>query len=201
MNSSYELLEKILAEPEKFAARLWDKVSIGSDADCWEWRGSCITSGYGSVKVYAKSGANNIYAHRMAWAITYGMPPEDKMVLHRCDNRRCCNPSHLFLGTAKDNTQDMMRKGRYFTPARLAYDKTRADSHMARESLASSQRRDASRANGFVTATELAAILGISKQAASSHARRKHYRWHDIHGRKRIRLADALYYHLGRTTL
>lgn len=52
------------------------------------------------------------YAHRIAYQLHYGPPPIGPLVLHRCDNRTCCNPSHLFLGTDKDNVADMIAKGR-----------------------------------------------------------------------------------------
>jgi HNH endonuclease len=56
-------------------------------------------------------------AHRVAWELFKGPIPPDKWVLHKCDNPKCVRPTHLFLGTAQDNTDDMLQKGR-FTPAK-----------------------------------------------------------------------------------
>jgi len=58
----------------------------------------------------------NLRAHRVAWALAHGTLPDEVMVCHRCDNRKCVNPSHLFLGTGRDNARDMARKGRASTP-------------------------------------------------------------------------------------
>jgi hypothetical protein len=51
-------------------------------------------------------------AHRVAWTLTYGPIPKNLCVLHHCDNKPCCNPAHLFLGTKVDNARDMIVKGR-----------------------------------------------------------------------------------------
>jgi hypothetical protein len=78
------------------------------DSGCVEWIGSIDADGYGRVWVKGK----RVGAHRRAWELTEGPIPDGLDVLHRCDNRRCVNGYHLFLGTNADNVQDMVAKGR-----------------------------------------------------------------------------------------
>ena len=69
---------------------------------CWEWFGT-ITRGYGKYKGYQ--------AHRLAWLAFKDIPPLGFYVLHTCDNRKCVNPEHLYLGTQSDNMRDMWQRG------------------------------------------------------------------------------------------
>jgi len=86
--------------------QLWNRVEIDSN-DCWNFIG-CKNRGYGRLGYKGKL----IYAHRLAWILTNGEIPVDMCVLHRCDNPACIFPNHLFLGTYKDNMQDMISKNR-----------------------------------------------------------------------------------------
>jgi hypothetical protein len=88
--------------------RFFEKVEIKSEDGCWFWIGAKQGNGYGNFKNSNKY----MLAHRYSYELHKSGIPEGLMVLHKCDNRRCVNPSHLFLGTAKDNTVDMMNKGR-----------------------------------------------------------------------------------------
>ena len=94
----------------------WSKVAVGATEDCWLWTAAVVNSGYG-VKRVTRNGKNAMaLAHRMAWEIFNSDIPEGLVVCHKCDNKRCCNPAHLFLGTHKDNTQDMIAKKRGNVP-------------------------------------------------------------------------------------
>jgi hypothetical protein len=75
---------------------------------CWIWQGCVNTNGRG----YLTHRYKNYQAHRFSWVIHRGEIPQGMLVLHRCDVPLCVNPDHLFIGTAADNTADMMRKGR-----------------------------------------------------------------------------------------
>ena len=92
--------------------RFWTKVRRGPTPDaCWSWIGAQGNGGYG-VLGRGRRGEGNLRAHRVSWEIHHGPIPHDMKVLHRCDNPQCANPRHLFLGTQKDNTDDMHAKGR-----------------------------------------------------------------------------------------
>jgi len=78
---------------------------------CWEWIGG-KSHGYGTLRIHDLFGRTPVYAHRLAYLLAYGPIPQGLFVCHKCDNEPCINPDHLFLGTQKDNLQDMAIKGR-----------------------------------------------------------------------------------------
>lgn len=89
--------------------RILSKISeSATEHGCREWLAAVNDSGYG---IYGYNGSSRL-AHRYVYELRYGPIPTGLFVLHRCDNRRCCEPSHLFLGTNNDNVRDMVLKGR-----------------------------------------------------------------------------------------
>ena len=85
----------------------WSHYDIDANG-CWLWRGGKNKKGQGVVRYEGK----NWITSRLAWYLTSGKTPPKMYVCHKCDNASCINPEHLFLGTPKDNTQDMINKGR-----------------------------------------------------------------------------------------
>jgi hypothetical protein len=98
--------------------RFWKKVKKSSPNKCWPFVGDKTHHGYGRFTEHprkAKPGhpkPTPTMAHRLAWEYTYGKIPDGLSVCHHCDNRPCCNPTHLFLGTQQDNNRDRHLKGR-----------------------------------------------------------------------------------------
>jgi len=96
---------------ERDIARFWSHVDCTGDR-CWEWKLSTKGfGGYGTFQIQ-KPKPHGVPPHRVAYIITYGAIPSGLWVLHRCDNRPCVRPDHLFLGTNLDNIADRVAKGR-----------------------------------------------------------------------------------------
>jgi hypothetical protein len=97
---------------EKREKQFWAAVDQRGDDQCWEWQ-RCTTGvgRYGAFRVSGKQRGT----HRIAWELTHGPIPSGLWVLHHCDNPPCCNPSHLYLGTAADNAHDREKRNRSLT--------------------------------------------------------------------------------------
>lgn len=141
---------------ERTAMRFWGNVLIGDG--CWLWLLGCDQDGYGVTRIVP----GETKAHRAAFTLSKGTVPTSLMVLHTCDNPPCVRPSHLYAGTAADNSRDCVMRGR----------NRRGDRH-GRSKLTTSvvsEIRTRYEAGG-VTQTELAAAFGVSQGTIGSAIR------------------------------
>ncbi len=132
---------------------------MGAEAECWEWQGSRKAKGYGRFHLDGRMQ----HAHRVAHAIEIGEVPPGSHVLHKCDNPRCCNPAHLALGSALDNTRDMVQKDRHARAER--HGKAKLTSEIAAKIRASNEAGSA-----------LSEAYGVHQSVISSIKLGKHWK-------------------------
>ena len=137
--------------------RFLSKIKIIGADECWEWTGGAQASGYGFFSHGAgrSAGSKVFCSHRVAYLIFRGNDPGELFVCHKCDNRLCQNPKHLFLGTKADNTRDMIEKKRH----KFGEDSPRAKLNEAKVL--------ALRRGSTLTQREIADALGVSQSAVS----------------------------------
>lgn len=124
---------------------------------CWEWNKAIDTNGYG-VQQLSRKKKN---AHRVSYGLFNGPIPTGMFVLHRCDNRKCVNPSHLFLGTQSDNMADMVSKGRGKTLRGESHNNAKITESIAREIIIKSTLRE-------ISQRKIADMFGVSQALVSS---------------------------------
>lgn len=159
--------------PENF----WSRVARGEPSACWEWQGARTSSGYGNLSWHGKV----VQAHRVAYALTHGgiglhtgfrlegkAKRYRRFVLHKCDNRLCCNPEHLFLGSMSTNLKDAYNKKR----------KTQPKSGHANAKLAPQEVLEIRHAYDVHGArqVDLASRYGVSQRVISLVVRRESYK-------------------------
>lgn len=159
--------------PESF----WRRVRVGEATACWEWQGACTSSGYGNVRWHGIPAQT----HRVAYYLSVGgieLPTQFRyagqakkyrhFVLHKCDNRKCCNPAHLFLGSMRTNLLDAYSKGRKTQP--------RSQHKNAKLTPAAVRSIRSQYAMGSKTQVQLAAEFGVSQRAISLVVRAETYK-------------------------
>jgi len=92
---------------ETFVERFWSKVDKQSEG-CWEWTSTKKIQGFGVISYKQRC----LYAHRLAYLLHYKTLDQSLPIRHKCHNKSCCNPEHLFMETQRDNTKDCINKGR-----------------------------------------------------------------------------------------
>ena len=158
--------------------RFWEKVdqSGGSDA-CWPWTGAVHHNGAGVL--WGSQSHHAVIAYRLSWEFAHGPIPAGLCVCHRCDNRLCVNPAHLFLGTNADNSADMVRKGRQASgdntgarlyPERRLRGEADPDAKLTEEDVRTIRQWYA---NGGVLQREIGHRYGISQATVSAILLRK----------------------------
>ena len=136
------------------------KKYVVDDRNCWNWIGSKDRDGYG---VFGHHRNKQIRAHRASYSFYIGEIPNKMMICHSCDNPSCINPKHLFVGTAKDNTQDMIKKQRRPVLFGSNHPNAKLTEHQAHE-IKQLRKQN-------VLLTDIANQFGISFQTVSSIAK------------------------------
>jgi hypothetical protein len=158
--------------------RFWEKVEVRGPDECWEWRASRLPTGYGLFWVHGlgppptikdRGWGRMMGAHRACWLLHHGEIPEGMEICHRCDNRACVNPAHLFLGTHAENVADCVQKGRL-------YDRRGAANPRAKLSPASVAEIRSRHAAGETNKSALGREYGVSDTAIHAVVNGRHWR-------------------------
>lgn len=147
--------------------RFWQKVDRRGPDECWEWTAS-RRCGYGQI---ARGGQNSPvdHAHRVSYELHHGPIPEGMFVCHRCDNRGCVNPAHLYAGTREDNTRDAHERNRF----------VRGETHHSSKLNADAVRDIRKRRTAGEQLKPIAADYGIDFRTVYDVAAGRRWRWLD----------------------
>jgi hypothetical protein len=154
--------------------RFLSKIALDEGSGCWNWTASSINSGYGQFRL----DRTMVLAHRLSYEHFIGEIPSGLLICHTCDNKLCVNPEHLFAGTHKDNSQDMVRKGRhgYSSPKNPSHMTGRPGETNGSAKLDSKDVLLIRELAGSMTHRDIAEVFGISRPQVSSIIRRDTWR-------------------------
>jgi hypothetical protein len=156
----------------QYIVKFFSRVEMDENTGCHEWQGAITAAtGYGKV---AFSDGSRIDTHRVSWMLTHGEIPKGMDVCHKCDNRRCVNPLHLFLGTRSQNMIDARDKGRLnLAPAHAAHPVVLTDDEV---------REIDRRARAGEVQQNIAADFGVKRQTVSKILLRQKPRYQRLLG-------------------
>lgn len=149
---------------DRAARSFWDKVD--KSGECWIWTASCFGSGYGQAYT-GRDDARIVGAHRMSYELSFGPIADGMYVLHKCDNRKCVNPDHLFLGDQARNMNDAAEKGRIQRGVR----------HWNSKLNPQIVRRIRKMYDAGMSYQEIGDIVGLRPQYVGSICRRRRWAW------------------------
>jgi len=157
--------------PKEIRERFLSKIAYTANPDsCWEWLGSTVGSHYGKICFKIEGKQYTISSHRMSYFIHKNEDPIGKIILHKCDNGKCVNPNHLHLGTYKDNSKDMVNKGR--GKQQFMNGEAHKNAKLTEEIVREIRRKNV---EDGLQSTELAKMYGICQPAMSRIINKK--RW------------------------
>lgn len=140
--------------------RLLSKVKIDGGTGCWNWLGCKLNTGYGQIW----AGGRARSTHRLSFELHRGVIPAGMNICHRCDNRLCINPDHMFLGTNAENMADKVSKGRQARGESIAQSKLTEEDVIA------------IRASKGISQTSIAKQFGVSHDLIALVRSRKIWR-------------------------
>lgn len=150
-----------------------------NEKDCWEWKGPMLNCGYGDIEIGSRKTSSHYRerSHRFSFMhFNEKEIPKGMHICHKCDNRKCCNPLHLFMGTAKDNAEDMVKKGR----------QVKGEDHYCAKIKEETIPKIYEMLNREISGTEIAKKFGLGKGAVSNLVKGK--TWKHV---KRVHLSFA----------
>lgn len=156
-------MQKVMTIAERF----WPKVdSSGGQDACWIWT-AAKSHGYGIMS--SRKGSAPYKAYRVSWELHNGPIPIGLHVLHRCDNPACVNPRHLFVGTHRDNMDDMTSKGRARVASKAHHGEKNSSAKLTEEQVRTIRKIS----EGGTPASKIAKAFGISRPVCSRIIRRE----------------------------